>query len=329
MKYTIEELGFILYNNRSVKCVKNFIPKDINYLRLNRIERIIDKMNINETRMVEVNLKEFNYDCDDVIINPEDISSLSNTVLDNIGKFNDNELDFLYKRGITDVLINKYNLLGLSNITNTDILEKLGATVHPSLNKIISDGIENGGILIPLFENEVLVNCAIRKLQIDFDKLSEKYVKSNSLKYTLACPDVPVWGLDDIDKNEDIYITEGIFDMMALREMGVKAVSCSSAMWSSLQLYKIIMKNPKSVTIISDNDSVGMNVARKLKYFFTCYDIESKTIISNIAKDPSEHLFEKNGTLEDFSDIEITDDVINLITDDSFDFIKYLKNREF
>ncbi len=36
--YTIEELSFILYNNRSVNgVVKNFIPKDINPFKLNDI----------------------------------------------------------------------------------------------------------------------------------------------------------------------------------------------------------------------------------------------------------------------------------------------------
>jgi hypothetical protein len=329
MKYTIEELGFILYNNRSVNCVKNFIPKDINILRLNKIERILANINSSETRMVEVNLNEFNYDCDDIIINTEDISSLTNIILDNIGKFNNDELNFLNKRGITNTLINRYNLLGLSSISDVNILEKLGATAHPTLNKILSDGIENGGIIIPLFENGVLINCAIRKLQIDFDTLSEKCEKSNTLKYTLACPDVSVWGLDNIEQDEDIYLTEGIFDMMALREMGVKAVSCSSAMWSSLQLYQLIVKKPKRVTIISDNDNIGLNVSRKLRDFFIGYNIETKTIISYIAKDPSEHFFEKNGGISDFTDIEITDDIINSVFDDSFNFIKYLKNRKF
>ena len=40
MKYTKEELGFILYNNRSVNgVVSNFIPK-INPIKLIRIEKL-------------------------------------------------------------------------------------------------------------------------------------------------------------------------------------------------------------------------------------------------------------------------------------------------
>jgi len=40
--YTKEDLGFILYNNRSVQgVVNNFLPKDINSFRLIQIESIL------------------------------------------------------------------------------------------------------------------------------------------------------------------------------------------------------------------------------------------------------------------------------------------------
>lgn len=58
MKYTIEELGFILYNNRSVNgVVKNFLPTDINPLVIIRIEKNLDKVKNNflsDNRMVEM-----------------------------------------------------------------------------------------------------------------------------------------------------------------------------------------------------------------------------------------------------------------------------------
>jgi hypothetical protein len=91
MKYTIEELGFILYNNRSVNgVVRNFLPIDINPLRIIRIEKVLDKVKENSTsdnRMVEVNIKELNSMVDDVFVTPKDLENLTSFILENIGNF--------------------------------------------------------------------------------------------------------------------------------------------------------------------------------------------------------------------------------------------------
>lgn len=335
MKYTIEELGFILYNNRSVNgVVKNFLPVDFNPLKIIRIEKILDKVKENfpfENRMVEVNVKELNSYADDVIITPKDLENLTGLITENISNFNEEEFEYLINRGIGEQTILEYKLLGLSSIIDLESLKTIGATSHPVLKQFLDDGIENGGIIIPLFENGILVNCAIRKLNIGKDNLAEKFdlPRTKTLKYSLACPDVPVWGLDDIDYKEEIWLTEGIFDMMALRKLGKKSVSCSSAMWSSIQLYKIIEKRPSSIVIVSDNDNVGLRVSATLRDFFEDYKINTKVVISKIGKDPAEHYFQKEKGIDDFMDIEITNDMIDLKIDDSFNFINYLRNREF
>ena len=62
MNYTKEELGFILYNNRSVKgVVNNFLSDDINPFKIINIERKFNKsksLYVSDSRMVEVNLSE-------------------------------------------------------------------------------------------------------------------------------------------------------------------------------------------------------------------------------------------------------------------------------
>ncbi len=251
--------------------------------------------------------------------------------MENIGNFSQDEFEYLINRGIGEQTILEHKLLGLSSIIDLEHLKMIGATSHPVLKQFLDDGIENGGIIIPLFENDKLVNCAIRKLNIGKDNLTEKFdpSRTKTLKYSLACPDIPVWGLDNINEGEEIWITEGIFDMMALRKLGRKSVSCSSAMWSAIQLYRILEKKPSSIVIVSDNDNVGLRVSKTLKDFFKDYRINTKVVISKIGKDPAEHYFQKGKGLEDFIEIEITNDMIDLKIDDSFNFINYLKNRSF
>jgi hypothetical protein len=180
------------------------------------------------------------------------------------------------------------------------------------------DGIENGGILIPLFKNDILVNCAIRKIN-----------SSKSLKYSLACPDVPVWGLDRFGKEQEIWITEGIFDMMAIFNLGKKSASCSSGMWSGLQLYKVLEKEPSSIVVFADNDSVGLRTSAILKEFFTMNHIPTRIVISKIAKDPAEHYFQKNQTLDNLLEIDVTLDMIEEHKDDVFNFLRHMKNRKY
>jgi hypothetical protein len=319
--YTSEELGFILYNNRSVKgVVSNFLPS-YNPIKLMKIEKQLDKCKDlfnNDNRMVEIDINELDSEADDVLVKSEDISNLTNIIIDNIGSLSLDESVYLEKRGIDKKVILDWNILGLSNIKDKKHLEILGATCHPVLSKILTDGIENGGILIPLFEDGVLVNCSVRKIN-----------SSKSLKYSLACPDIPVWGLDRIVNGDEIWISEGIFDMISLFNLGKKSVSCSSGMWSGLQLYQVLEKRPSSIVVFADNDSVGLRTSAILREFFTMNYIPVRIVISKVAKDPAEHYFQKNKTLDDILEIDVTLDMIKEHKDDVFNFLRHMKNRKY
>ncbi len=319
--YSIQELSFILYNNRSLNgVIKNFLP-NINPFILNKIENLLDKSKnkfISEEKMVEFNIKEIDSNATDVFVTKEDILNLTKKIKKNIGNLNENESKYLEIRNISKEIIKKWNLLGVSSIKGYRNLEIVGATCHPILRPILDDGIENGGIIIPLFENKLLVNCAIRRIN-----------SSKSLKYTLACPDISVWGLDDISIGDEIWITEGIFDMIALREMGKKAVSCSSAMWSGIQLYSVLDKKPSIINIFSDNDEVGLKTSAILQDFFFQFKINSIIWRSEIAKDAAEHFFEKNGDFLNLVQLNNIENIIEKSKDNSFDFLKHLKYRKF
>jgi len=319
--YTQEELGFILYNNRSVEgVVSNFI-QNYNPFKLIKVESQFSKCKEifnNDNRMVEINIDELDIEVNDVIVTPEELASLTDLIRENIGLLSANEFNYLENRGFGEKTILNWNILGLSNIKDLRHLEILGATCHPVLKKIMTDGIESGGILIPLFRDDVLVNCSIRKIN-----------SSKSLKYSLACPDTPVWGLDRFGKDQEIWITEGIFDMMALFNLGKKSVSCSSGMWSGLQLYQVLEKEPSSIVVFADNDSVGLRTSAILKEFFIMNHIPTRIVISKIAKDPAEHYFQKNQTLENLLEINVTLDMIEDHKDDVFNFLRHMKNRKY
>lgn len=328
MNWTLEELGFILYNNRSVNgVVKNFIPKTINPFKLTKLEKILKKSKSkfqSDDRMVEVNINEINQNTKDISVTPEELKKLSEEFYLNVGKFSYEEIHFLLDRGIDQEVMWKWQLFGLSQIKEMRQLEIIGATVHPSMRGFLDDAIESGGIVIPLFDkNENLINCAVRKIGL------ESNGSTRTLKYTLSCPDVPVWGLDKIEEGDEFWITEGIFDTMAIYELGEKSVSCSSAMWSGIQLYQLLEKKPKMVKFFSDNDEVGLRTSAILKDFFSQYDIPSKIYISEDYKDASELYFLKKLDLYTLKEIEVTDDMINLNKDNSFNFIEHLKNRKF
>lgn len=321
MKWSNQDLAFILYNNRSVNgVVCNFFPKDINPFKLMSLEKKLDWSKFfyeNNQRFVEIESNKLDLMSDDIIVKPEDIESLTDIILQSHKELSGVELDYLLNRGITKDIIDKYKIGGLSSIKDYNHLTILNATCHPVLKPVLEDGIDGGGIIIPLFDVEKLVNCAIRKLS-DIGKL----------KYSLACPDLPVWGIDDIEEGDDIWICEGLFDMMALRSQGVKAVSVSSAMWSGLQLYFLLEKNPGFINILCDKDQVGLKTGAILTKFFNVEGYRSKTWICKSGKDAAEVIFEKMIGISDIEPVLITKEMIGK-QDDSFNFLKYLENRKF
>lgn len=322
MRYTKHDLTFILFNNRSVEgVVKNFLSNyQIDGLNLIKLERKLDwckKLYDQDQKFVEIDSRELNVDADDVIVVPNDIKGVQDEILNAHKNLSGFEYEYLINRGISNDIISKWKIGGLSNISDYKTLEILNATCHPVLKTILEDGLEGGGIIIPLIENGEFTNVAIRKLS-DVGKL----------KYSLAIPDLSVWGLDDVNKGDEVWLCEGLFDMMALRSQGLKAVSVSSAMWSGPQLYQLLKIEPGMINILADNDQVGKRTAKILQRFFNLSDVDSQTYLCPDSKDAAEHIFEKRQSIDLILPIEITKDMIQN-EDQSFNFLKYLKSRSF
>jgi hypothetical protein len=322
MKFTPKQLGYILYNNRSIEgVVSNFLDKSININELINIEKKFDwckSLYDSLHKMVEIDISLLDSEANDEIVTPEQLDELTNFVKSNIGNFSEIEIGYLTERNISIDVCNKYKILGLSVFKDFEHLRRIGATCHPVMRTLLEDGIEGGGIVFPLFENDKLVNCQIRKIS-----------NVGKLKYTLAVPDIPVWGLENVEENSEVWVCEGIFDMIALCENGHTAICPTSAIWSGIQLYKVLEKKPKMVKIFCDNDRIGLKTGLILTKFFNLFKIPSVTIHSKYCKDACEHFFEKNFSTSDLDEIVIDRKMIEDKNDNSFDFLRHLQKRKF
>ena len=323
MDFTKQQLAYIIYNNRSVEgVVKNFMPKKLNPFKLQKLEQRLSESKLkynSDTKNVKIEVDKLNTNCNDIIIKPEDLENLTDLFINTSGRFSENECKYLQMRGINWNSITNYGVFGLSQITDEKTLEIIGDSVHPVLSKVLTNHNTSGGIVFPLYQSGKLVNCAIRRLGVENDG------RQKSLKYTLAVPDIHVWGLCNTKR---IWLTEGIFDSMALSSKGFDSISVSSAAWSSIQILQVIELAPEQIDIFSDNDIVGLRNSAILKDIFTKYDIQVKIFISEFAKDASEHIFSKSISLSQIKEIDVENIEFHQHQDD-FDILEYLKNRNF
>jgi len=324
-KLSIQDINFIVYNNRSVKLVEQFLSTidiDIKDFLIfeNKIRFFRDLYK--KSTGVDIKKEDINQTNNDIIYDITDINNITNIILES-NKYIKNypEYNYLIERGFTDDIITKYKLGALSHIKDKKVLDTLGVTIHPLLINILDNNLDDGAIIIPLFRNGKLINSNNRRIS-----------NIGKLKYTLACPEFDVWGLDEFNVNDEIWLTEGIFDKMALDINGKKAISVASATWSTIQLYRIIKKKPKRINIFSDYDYTGLRSSKLLQKIIRFFNIECGIYISKKYKDASEHFIKHNLTFNEIEEIAVTTEMLDEIGDDTLQntqtsFLDYLKNR--
>jgi DNA primase len=200
------------------------------------------------------------------------------------------------------------------------VLSTIGATTHPLLEKVLGDGISGGGIIFPLYENGQLENVAIRRLD-----------NSNQMKYTLAIPDISIWGINDIKENSEIWLSEGLIDRIAMLENGFdNVISASTPGLSIIHLLKILDKKPSIVNIWSDKDQTGLKHAAIIQKFFSINNVACEVYISEESKDADDHFNRDGLTIDDIYPIKVTHERINSFPKNiNGNFLEYLKGREF
>lgn len=332
IRYKVEDLNFILYNNRSIDgVVKNFLfEKEWDGHKLNNIDYVLSKFKRKWKGwgQIEIDTTNLNLEANDVNVLPAQLEQAKLEVLNSHIQLLNNphyyrERRWLYNRGFTDEHITHWKLGSLQYLVDTQYdytLDALGITCHPLLEQLLDTEIVGGGIVIPYFNDKSeLENCTVRRLS-----------DNGKLKYTQAVPDLTVYGINDCKESNTIYIAEGIFDMYALIKENKSAVSVSSAMWSSPQLYQLLKLPAENIIIFADNDKVGLSSSAVLKD--TIEHLSSKLvtiIISESCKDASEHFLQKRYDWTTISELTITKDLIDTKEEVKFDLVEYLKNRTF
>lgn len=319
-----EEASFVLYNNRSVEgVVANFMPSlGINPYRVLEIESKLEWCSglYGDDTTLLIDKKDLDLECEDLTYGPDDVAECTQLVKDSIVDLHCGgpEYEWLYARGIVSGSMLDLGSLSyiVKNATDRQ-LDVLGITRHPMLANLFEDGLEGGGVVIPLFEGlyDKLLNVTTRRIS-DVGKL----------KYTQACPDVHVWGPEEA---VDPWLVEGLFDRKALEDYGLPAYSVSSAMWSPMQLAQILDRTTGTINIWADNDRVGLRSAAVLKRFFGMFERDVKTWVSKKCKDPAEHFYERSLSMEKVKEVDITRELIGGQPEMEFNFTKYLKNRKF
>jgi DNA primase len=263
----------------------------------------------------------------DIRITPKDIIERTQLVLDAHKNLSGDELKYLKDRGFTDELIDIGKFGSMSYIKDQVDLDILGISTHPIMNNMFDGGTKGGGIIIPLINKKGdLINCTFRKIS-DYNKL----------KYTHSCPDLYVWGVEDIQKGDIVWLVEGVFDKYVLDLVlpeGSKVVATSSASISPVQYMKIINKKPSKVNIICDNDQVGFRTGGIAQKIFHLNRIICSTFYFDESKDVADHFLLNNGDIFDLIKIDITKEFIEEQGTEYEDriplnFFDYLHNRKF
>jgi len=316
MSYTTEQINHIIYNNRTYEgVVKNFMPKlELKELSLlleigNQL-RFVNKI-VNKNSSIIIDKDKLDLDLPDVEMFPHELENIKISSRD----FNEIELALLKKKGIPNHIIEQYDISPLSQFKDIEILKVIGVTSHPILERLIGDGL-SGGLIIPLYKEGKLINSVFRKTN-----------NLTKLKYGITVPSLDFWG-DEILENEEIWLCEGLFDMMALREQGKRCISASSCSLNDFQYFRIVKNRPKLVNIFTDNDVSGYRSAMKSQKIFNLNGISSRVFSSKKSKDAAEHFFELGLDWDLVEEIRITYEMINR-EDNVLDFLKYLEERKF
>jgi hypothetical protein len=314
--YTVEQINHIIYNNRTFEgVVKNFMPK----LELKELSLLLEIGNqvkfankiVNRDASIIIDKEKLDLDLPDIEVYPQELENIKISSRD----FNSNELELIKRKKIPQHIIEQYDISPLSQFNDLKILKILGVLTHPILKRLLGDGISDG-LIIPLYKESKLINAVFRKTN-DITKL----------KYGISVPSLNFWGDQDY-QNDEVWLCEGLFDMMALRDKNIKAISASSCALNDYQYFQIIKNRPKLVNIFTDNDVSGYRSSMKTQKVLGLNGIQTKIYSSKIAKDAAEHFFEKDSEWSQVEEIHITKDMIDR-KDNRVDFLKYLEGRKF
>jgi DNA primase len=162
-------------------------------------------------------------------------------------------ISYLHGRGLTDKTIKQFK------IGFTD-----GGVLHPTtvgeyevarnVGLISEDGYE-------LLGHRIIIPNILDSLKL-CDFMVGRTVTKDKLKYLGIRVSKPIFGLLDVTDAPIVFIAEGQFDWLMLRQWGYPAVVVGG---THIQSYNLVALRSKKVIIVPDNDIVGLKSAEETR----------------------------------------------------------------
>ena len=171
---------------------------------------------------------------------------------------NDEALDYLYSRDLTDNEIQQW--------------------------RIGFDKNENR-IVFPLIDSYNNVLGFNKRLICKETKgVSKKYIHSSDSE--IFKKSNYIYGAHDIDNSFDyIVLTEGVFDVILARKYGLKNTICALGTALSENQINILAKYKKELIVVYDNDSKGTSTMKKIMPLLESKNISAKLLLLPEGKD--------------------------------------------
>lgn len=207
--------------------------------------------------------------------------NLTDCITKAIKKQNLKDCRYYFNRGITNIkLLAKYRILSCNP------QKVIPGELLPKLNNIWA--YTN---IIPVWKNQQVVNCILRRN----DSLSTANNKVYNLK-GLPLEIFNISYLSKCDKEDAIFVTEGIFDCLSLENYGLKSICLNSVTMHRRFIDSVkvnleyIKVNDIKLMICLDNDEVGRKYANIIRDELRLLDIKNNIMNIDGYKDINEFL---------------------------------------
>lgn len=161
-------------------------------------------------------------------------------------------LDYLHRRGLNDDIISRYKI-GYSDGKTLNLKYAWEYDLGVSIGLIHRDGYE-------LLSHRITIPDILEPGEVDF--LIGRTVVNDRVKYLGLRMPKPIVGFYEIRKSPVIFLAEGQFDWLILRQWGYPAAILGG---SHLSRQHQIVLNTKHVVLVPDNDTVGKSTVTSLK----------------------------------------------------------------
>lgn len=210
--------------------------------------------------------------------------------------------DYLHKRGITDDLINNFNI-GLSP-SDFDVLYKtltdkgiLVSDLH-DLGLVKQSKTESfydlfrERIIFPIKDERGNVVAFSGRSYLETKKDSPKYINSPQTKvftksnvlYNLSS------ALNEIKKTNRVVLFEGYMDVIAAYKANIRDGVASMGTSLTIQQVKLIRKHTNNITICYDGDPAGIDATTRAIRLFENERMEIKIVLLPDKMDPDDYL---------------------------------------